>query len=100
MFKNKKGDMTLNIIIAAAIAMVVLVVMILIFTGNIGKVNATCDTGDGTHAVVASSECGPWNADYTARIFDPTCVVPGNFKDVSSGQVCCATYAIRPTCYQ
>ena len=38
MLNTKKGDMTLNIIIAAAIAMVVMVVMILIFTGRMGVI--------------------------------------------------------------
>ena len=85
MFRNKKGDMTLNIIIGAAIAMIVLVVMILIFTGKINMfANSPCATTDGTKAVKISSECGPKNT------MDPTCIVAGNFKDVGAGQVCCS----------
>ena len=82
---NKKADMTLNLIIAAAIAMVVLIVMILIFTGKINVfANSPCNTGDGTRSVKNSGECGPKGT------FDPTCIVAGNFKDVGSGQTCCS----------
>jgi hypothetical protein len=84
MLRNKKGDMTLNLIIGAAIAMVVMVVLILIFTGKINIfANSPCDTGDGMRRVVGAGECGH-NGD-----FDSTCVVPGNFKGVGQGQVCC-----------
>ena len=85
MFRNKKGDMTLNIIIGAAIAMIVLVVMILIFTGRINLfANTPCDLKDGTKMVKIGNECGPGGK------MDPTCIVAGNFKDVGAGQVCCS----------
>jgi hypothetical protein len=82
---NKKGDMTLNLIIGAAIAMVVMVVLILIFTGKINVfANSPCNTGDGTKAPKLSNECGKGST------LDPTCIVAGNFKDVAAGQVCCS----------
>jgi uncharacterized membrane protein YqiK len=37
MFWNRKGDMTLNIIIGAVIALVVLVVLLFIFTGGMSR---------------------------------------------------------------
>lgn len=80
MFKNKKGDMTLNIIIAAAIAMVVLVVMLLIFTGKIQVFNQDCP-GDWKYP----QECGKDGN------FDPTCQVIGTFKNPEPGKICCTT---------
>jgi hypothetical protein len=85
MLNSKKADMTLNIIIGAAIAMIVMVVMILIFTGKINVfANSPCATADGTRAVKLSNECGPGGK------MDPTCIVAGNFKDVGQGQICCS----------
>jgi hypothetical protein len=85
MLNNKKGDMTLNIIIGAAIAMIVMVVMILIFTGKINVfANSPCVIADGSRAVLSSNECGKGDS------MDPTCIVAGNFKDVGAGQVCCS----------
>jgi hypothetical protein len=85
MFRSKKADMTLNLIIGAAIAMVVMVVLILIFTGKINVfANSPCNTGDGTKIVSLSNDCGKGDS------LDPTCIVAGNFKDVGAGQVCCS----------
>jgi hypothetical protein len=79
MFRNKKGDMTLNIIIAAAIAMVVLVVMLLIFTGRIQIFNQPC-SGEWKYP----DECGQDG-------FNPTCQIIGTFRDAEPGKVCCKT---------
>lgn len=89
MFRNKKGDMTLNIIIAAAIAMVVLVVMLLIFTGRIKFFNQTC-----------AENGGQWELEDnchkpTGTLFDPTCLVSSH-SDTTAGYVCCKKTCITP----
>jgi hypothetical protein len=83
MFRNKKGDMTLNLIIGAAIAMIILVVLILIFTGKMNVfAGQSCATNVGGEVKIAS-QCG------TNSQLDATCLIAGNFKDVGAGQVCC-----------
>ena len=41
---NKKGDLSLNLIIMAIIALIVLVVLVTIFTGKLGTFRQTSDT--------------------------------------------------------
>jgi len=83
MLKNKKGDMTLNLIIGAAIAMIVLIVLILIFTGrmNIFAGRACADAGG---QITVSEQCGTDG-------LNPVCIIPGPFKDDKPGSVCCRT---------
>ncbi|MBT3464787.1 hypothetical protein HOD20_00980 [archaeon] len=48
---KKKGDLSINLIITAAIAMVVLIVIVLIFTGKIGTFRqntSRCEASGGT----------------------------------------------------
>lgn len=78
MLMNKKGDMTINIIIAAAIAMVVLVVMLLIFTGRINIFNSECP-GEWKFP----AECGK-NGE-----FNSGCQIIGTFKNQPAGKICC-----------
>ncbi len=84
MFWNRKGDMTINIIIGAVIALVVLVVLLFIFTGGMSRFSSACDSDVGGTVRVAA-ECGK---DGT---LDPSCMIQGNFNNVKTGQVCCST---------
>ena len=82
MFRNKKADMTLNLIIGAAIAMIVLVVLVLIFTGRM-NIFAGRGCADAGGAITASDQCG------TNGQLNPICIIPGPFKDDKPGSVCC-----------
>ncbi len=52
---NKKGDISINVIIVTVIALIVLVFLILIFTGRIGIFKA---------GVSKTAELAPFKADY------------------------------------
>jgi hypothetical protein len=85
MFRNKKGDLSINLIVVAAIAMIILVVMILIFTNKISVFQKSCVT-DVNGVVKPGSECG---YDTQTQTTDFTCIIAGTYKDVVPGQVCC-----------
>ena len=83
MRKNKKGvDLSINIIIIGALALIVLVIMILIFTGrmNIFGKGLTEETKKlpcpDTHEAMLAAECASEDS------------LVGNY-DVKAGSVCC-----------
>jgi len=83
MESKKAQGISINAIIIAALALIVLVVLIAVFTGQFGNwglgldqtTNPTC-TSD-THEPKLSSECSAINTLF------------GKYKDVSPGYVCC-----------
>jgi len=85
---NKKGQgLPLNVIIIAAIVLIVLVVLWAIFTGRMGVFSkgltdvtkgGTCEEAGGAVKLETAGGCSEW----CTAIF-------GNFKNIASGQVCC-----------
>ena len=85
---NKKGQgLPLNVIIIAAIVLIVLVVLWAIFTGRMGVFSkglttvtkgGDCEEAGGTVKLETAGGCSEW----CTAIF-------GNFKNIASGQVCC-----------
>lgn len=80
---NKRGDMTFQQIVMAALALIVLVVLILIFTGNISILNddvQSCGTKGGK-CTPASEGCGGGIEK------------PGNFSDCKRpSNLCCVNF--------
>ena len=83
--RNKKGDLTINVIIVAVIALVVLVVLISIFAGKMGifgdKTDSITDRSckaDGGSIVVSTQAC---DAGYHE--------VLTAYKDVDMASKCC-----------
>jgi hypothetical protein len=58
--KNKKGDLSINIIIVAAIALIVLVVMVAVFTGRISLFGIGVDTVSGAKKSCDVDIKGQW----------------------------------------
>jgi hypothetical protein len=85
--KNKKGDLSINIIIVAAIALIVLVVMVAVFTGRISIWGKNVDE-------LSNKSCDPdlkgqWKAFCDSSNKEQP--VYGRFTDTNAhpGQVCC-----------
>ena len=84
-FRTRAQGISINTIIIAALALIVLVVLIAIFTGRLGiwgqeldkQQNKKC-VSDIQGTVTLAQDCVP-----------PKQIVFGKFSDVSSGQVCC-----------
>ena len=79
-FMSRKGDLTLNTIVIAALVLIVLVVLIMIFTGNMNKVLIkmgiiTEETCSGLGGRFCENPC----PDYELTEAD----------DVPAGKICC-----------
>ena len=94
---NKKGDISLNIIIIAAIGLLVLVILSVIFIGKMGTTSKNvdnCETKSGT-CVASASACTNGPTGVPAGLSGK--VAPSAFKcfDPASGaldtRVCCLT---------
>ena len=102
MMKKAQG-MSLNVIIIAALGLLVLVVLAIIFTGRTGifvKESDKCDVKYGTtgRCVAATTDCtqnGPYN-----KIVSGACDLNGdkkfNFNNVDNDGYCCVTVAEGP----
>ncbi len=83
---NKKAQgISLNVIIIAAVALIVLVILVAIFTGRMGIF--TKDIGTATEGAKCSGKVmtpGECDAAKGEQLL-------GNFNDVDAGLVCCKT---------
>ena len=94
---NKKGEISMNVIIAAAIALIVLVVLILIFTGRIHlfttEVNSCTNSGgscvDLANYGTSDAACKAWGGDYS-KSMTAVCTKTVNNQQVTvASKVCC-----------
>ena len=79
--------MSINVIIVAALALVVLVVLLAIFTGSIGKTSqniGSCTTKGGQCADLSNNEC---KGDYPIPIF-----VSGGCPNSKPKDLCCIKF--------
>lgn len=85
---NKKGQgLPLNTIIIAAIVLIVLVVLWAIFTGRMGVFSkGVSDVTKGEGCVEAG---GVIKLETEGGCNEACPAIYGNFKDISTGQVCC-----------
>jgi hypothetical protein len=90
---NRKGDLTINTIIVAAIGLLVLVVLIAVFTGRLGAF--TKQVGDTQEGILACQNiCRAINMDggVTAGTSCNGLQQPGKFKTLLGAEgVCCCT---------
>lgn len=84
----KKGQsLPLNAIIIAAIVLIVLVVLWAIFTGRMGVFSK--GVADVTKGGTCGEAGGIVKLETTGGCSDLCTAIFGNFKDVTTGQVCC-----------
>lgn len=84
---KKKGDISINIIIIAVISLLVLVVLLMIFSGKMNDwlegvdevEDQNCRDIEGAQIKIASESCNPGQKALLA----------GAFKDVDQGYKCC-----------
>lgn len=85
MINKKSQGMPINVVIAAVIALAVLVVIIMIFTGQIGKTSenlGSCLTKNGKCAdKLPNKQCG---GDYPISL-----IVSGDCKSTEPKNLCC-----------
>jgi hypothetical protein len=82
----KKADISINTIIVAAIALIVLVVLVAIFTGRMGLfVNDIDKTKPMCTGAIPSGEV----KDNTEIACPSVSRIPGAYQDVDSNHVCC-----------
>lgn len=84
----KKGDLTLNIIIIAALGLLVLVILAVIFTGRLSwfsQSSASCEDKNGKCAL----ECN--NPDYGTEDYG---IQNAGFKCADSEMKCCLKIAV------
>lgn len=89
MAKLKKGDVSINVLIIAAMALIVLVILIAIFSGRIGKFGKEYDsTKEGATANVCGSNGGYCeHVDENCRQgYNPSA---GSWLDCTENQMCC-----------
>lgn len=92
---NKKGDLSINLIIIAAIALLVLVVLAAIFTGRLGifsKESNKCEPNIGK-CVSITSGCGGTEAPEYPTSHPAKCY--GSDGKVDATKVCCVKVAIE-----
>ncbi len=80
---KKAQGMSMNVIIIAALALLVLVILAVIFIGRMGTTTKGIDECKGT--CIPQEECG--DEPYEKQLGDP-CFVAGT-KDVDTSVVCC-----------
>ena len=81
---NKAQGMPINVVIVAALALIVLVVLLVIFSGSIGKTAeniGSCTTKNGMCADKLGGKCG---GDYPIPLF-----VSSDCKDSDPKNLCC-----------
>ncbi|MCX8147064.1 MAG: hypothetical protein N3D84_01205 [Candidatus Woesearchaeota archaeon] len=84
----KKGDLSINIIIIAAIALVIFVVLLLIFSGRMGLFTRSIEKCQGT-CVKTAAECpGPYS-----KIIEGGCDLNGDGKYTTKADdgYCCVS---------
>jgi len=82
---NKKAQgLSINVIIIVAISLIVLVVLVAVFTGNLGKFSGTVSgtTGDSTKACADQSGSFKVQDECAGKIITSS--------DSQAGMVCCA----------
>lgn len=91
---NRKGDMTINTIIVAAIGLLVLVVLIAIFTGRLGGFQQAIDVQQGAQSQ-CTSVCAARNFQ-TATLKDAASgcaseetLMIGSYRVGTNDKVCC-----------
>ena len=93
---NKKSQsISINTIIVAAIALAVLVVLFIVFTGRfkifsegVSGASLTCDSGCKS---VGYSGGGPESASGTQDCYSGRIRISGRFEGMSNDQICCCT---------
>ncbi len=78
MNKNKKADLTFGQIVTAIIALIVLVILIMIFTGKMQGIVAETDSCRAKGGICTSNAC----EDGAFEKF-------GNYEDCTDEEVCC-----------
>jgi hypothetical protein len=79
---NKKGmELSVNIIVIAAIAMVVLIIIVAMLVGKMNLFASSSDTceNNGGNCVLRSPGCGTYQTEQTGR----------NYQCTDSGDICC-----------
>jgi flagellar basal body-associated protein FliL len=82
---NKKGDLTINIIVIAVIALLVLVILIAIFSGKIGMFNTQTNNQLDRGCVSNGGRLTPFSDPCPVNMVDS----PGAYTDVDPGFKCC-----------
>ena len=80
---NKSQGLSINTIIIAAIALVVLVVMIAIFTGKLGNINKNLDSCAAKGGVCATNSKDGCPSDH------PISMIIGGTECKNSNNLCC-----------
>ena len=78
---NKSQGLSINTIIVAAIALVVLVVMVAIFTGKIGNVNKNIDSCTAKNGICAGKDGCPQD--------HPISLIVGGSECKNATNICC-----------
>jgi hypothetical protein len=79
---KKAQSISINTIIVAAIALIVLVIIIAIFTGRMGSWGLGLDQ-------ITKQECKTPNTVETSQDCPSDRVIFGKYTNVNSGEVCC-----------
>jgi uncharacterized membrane protein len=77
---NKNGDMTFQQIIIAVISLIVLVVLVMIFTGKISIINEQLESCANKQGTCESERCPAGEIQQY-----------GNYNDCAEGEVCCVS---------
>ena len=89
---DKKGQgLSINVIIIVAIALIVLVVLVAIFTGRLGGFVKGVDETATCEATCSSFGMTKGEVDSRAACASPNRYASGNYRDVTTGNVCCCT---------
>ena len=83
----KKGQgLSLNVIIIAAIALIVLVILSVIFIGRAGKTTTQIEQCPGGKCISAGDDCKDWYGEYHAPATDKSCFDSDGKK---TDEICC-----------
>lgn len=77
---SKIGDLTFSKIVVAILALAVLIVLLMVFTGKMGGVSSELDSCQANGGTCKQRDECEENSSFVRQ---------GNYSDCSSGQVCC-----------